>query len=360
MKLTINLLLVACLLSTSCLSVSEAGKFGSFRNQSSSNKSRNSFSNKGFSQQGANSNKLSNFSGHNSFKSVSKQSNVKNTSSSKFNTFNNLKKSTSFSSRNQLNSGASKLNDSSLKINNSRLKVSSIFGKTNTAKVTSNKNSTPITKSSGRIVSNLPRINALPAKGGNIPPVKSILPGDIVEIPDGVFVPPTLPTNPPNYPPTCPPPHCPPGKWSHPICLPPIRLCRPVCPPCVTAVCPTVVVNETVVTEETVTLEEQIAEQPVEEAEVEPMLQLQVGKPASLETEGLGDDPGAVAIEINGVGLPVAVKSWTDKLLQIDVPVVGLNGPTQAKLHLFDANGQPIASIPVELIQATEAEVAAE
>ena len=94
--------------------------------------------------------------------------------------------------------------------------------------------------------------------------------------------------------------------------------------------------------------------------EVAPLLQLAVGKPASLEAEGLGTQPGAVAIEVGGIGLPTQVTTWSDQLLVINVPLMGLNGPTPAKLHLFDANGQAIATIPVELVLPAEAEVAAE
>jgi hypothetical protein len=152
-----------------------------------------------------------------------------------------------------------------------------------------------------------------------------------------------LPPKPPYCPPHHPPHYCPPGFWPRPICLPPIRLCPPVVRPCVASACPTVVVNETVVVEE-----------PVAEEAAEPMLQLLVGKPNSLEAERLGDTPGAVALEVGGIGLPMQIRSWTDTMLIIDVPSMGLNGPTPAMLHLFDSNGQPLASIPVELIVPVE------
>lgn len=124
--------------------------------------------------------------------------------------------------------------------------------------------------------------------------------------------------------------------------------CPPVCTPCVTSVC-----------RQVVAVQQPVVEEVVEEAAA-PVLQLVVGKPATLEANGLGSVPGGVAIEVGGIGLPATVKSWTDTLLQIDVPFMGLNGPTPATLHLFDANRRPIASIPVELITEAAATVAAE
>jgi hypothetical protein len=154
------------------------------------------------------------------------------------------------------------------------------------------------------------------------------------------------------YPPYCPPGYCPPGYCPPPVFLPPIVQYPPVCNPCVTAVSERTIVVQPPVVEEVVV--EEVAEE-----EVDPVLQLAVGQPAGLEAEGLGNVPGGVALEVGGVGLPVTVMSWKDTLLQIDVPFMGLNGPTPAKLHLFDSNGQPLASIPVELIVPAETAQAA-
>lgn len=181
-----------------------------------------------------------------------------------------------------------------------------------------------------------------------VPPLKPILPpGGVVTplpIPPLKPIPPLpVPPKPPYCPPHHPPHYCPPGFWPRPICLPPIHLHRPVCRPCVANVCPNVIIDETVIVEE-----------PLEEAVAEPMFQLLVGRPATLEAEGLGNVPGFVAIEVGGIGLPTQVRSWADKMLVIDVPFVGLNGPTPAMLHLFDANGKPLASIPVELVVPEE------
>lgn len=135
--------------------------------------------------------------------------------------------------------------------------------------------------------------------------------------------------------------------WLRPILLPPIRRCPPVYSPCVAAVCPGVVVDRSVYVDPIV------AQKAIDDAEI-PTMKLAVGKPATLEAEGLGTESGTVAIEVGGVGLPAEVTSWSDELLAINVPFVGLTGPTPAKLHLFDSTGQPLASTPVELIVPAE------
>jgi len=136
-----------------------------------------------------------------------------------------------------------------------------------------------------------------------------------------------------------PPIFCPPGRRPI-VCLPPITICPPVHTPCVVNTCQNVVVEEQVV---------------VEEADLEPVLQLVVGQPAALEAEGLGTQAGQVIFEVNGLGLPAKVTLWEDKQLGLEVPLMGLQGPTKALMHLIDANGQPIASVPVELLMEVPA-----
>jgi len=133
-----------------------------------------------------------------------------------------------------------------------------------------------------------------------------------------------------------PPIFCPPGRRPI-VCLPPINICPPVYTPCVTTTCQQVIVEPALV------------EQPVQE-ELEPVLQLVVGQPAALEANGLGQTAGQVVFEVNGLGLPAKVTQWEDAMLAMDVPMMGLQGPTNAFMHLIGADGQPLASIPVELL----------
>ncbi|MBD3674733.1 MAG: hypothetical protein HUJ26_14525 [Planctomycetaceae bacterium] len=133
---------------------------------------------------------------------------------------------------------------------------------------------------------------------------------------------------------------CPPGRRPI-VCLPPITICPPVHTPCVVNTCQNVVVEEQVV---------------VEEEKLEPVLQLVVGQPAALEAEGLGEQAGQVVFEVNGLGLPAKITMWEDRQLGIEVPLIGLQAPTTAFMHLIDADGQPLASIPVELLMEIPAE----
>jgi hypothetical protein len=70
----------------------------------------------------------------------------------------------------------------------------------------------------------------------------------------------------------------------------------------------------------------------------------------TLEAQGLGDVKGAAALEVNGLGLPVPVATWTNEQLVLEVPTIGLPQPTRANLYLFDAEMNVIAEIPVELL----------
>ena len=200
--------------------------------------------------------------------------------------------------------------------------------------------------------------------GGN-DPVDETYPGD-----GGDYVPPPIDCLPPvdiEVPIESPYDDHPPVDCHPPIYIPEIVIVPPVCPPCVATVCqPTVtnnVIVETTVIEETEIIEEEMEEAPVEfadtdivsvEAEETPeaILTLIVGEAASLEAEGLGNQPGAVAIEVNGIGLRVPVNNWKDDLLEINVPQIGLTESTLAKLYLFDSEMTPLATLDVELIMA--------
>lgn len=356
MKLSSKMVLAAWLLTISLLSSAEAGSLGNLRGKSSSSKSTNSFSNKNFSPKNLSSNKVGNFT---------KNKPTQNFSPKVFS--GNTTKFAPTQTRNLNTIGNKNLNVIKNPIQNmkpERTHSPVLGGKVKLPGVIAQPRAPfpggglPINPGAG---GKTPPLNPLP--GGKIPPINPFPGGKIPPInpfPGGKIPPinpnpgggkppidpgtgggtPPINPNPPYCPPHCPPHYCPPGWWPRPICLPPIRLCPPVCyNTCVTTVCPNVIVDQTVV-----------VEQPVVEEAVEPMLQLLVGKPATLEAEGLGDVAGSVAIEVGGIGLPTQVRSWTDKMLVIDVPFVGLNGPTPAMLHLFDANGKPLASIPVELV----------
>ena len=129
--------------------------------------------------------------------------------------------------------------------------------------------------------------------------------------------------------PTCPPIVCPPH-------CPPVH----TCPPCVTTICrPVTIIEETVIVEEEALL---------------PEFELTVSQPAELAASGLGNLPGAVAIEVNGIGLPTPITLWENDRLQIMVPAIGLSGPTPAKLYVFNAQMETMAMVEVLLVTAAE------
>jgi len=89
-------------------------------------------------------------------------------------------------------------------------------------------------------------------------------------------------------------------------------------------------------------MEEQIEEQAV--------LQLVTDRENTLMLPGLGNVPGNAALEVNGLGLPLKVVTWTNEKLVLDVPMIGLIEPTDAKLFLFDAEMKIIGELPVVLL----------
>jgi|GEM_PF-1641959 len=139
---------------------------------------------------------------------------------------------------------------------------------------------------------------------------------------------------------TPPPIYDPPGDIP-PYCPPPVIIIDPIgpppvaCPPCVRSVCRPVVVAAPV-------MEEQIEEQAV--------LQLVTDRENTLMLPGLGNVPGNAALEVNGLGLPLKVVTWTNEKLVLDVPMIGLIEPTDAKLFLFDAEMKIIGELPVVLL----------
>jgi len=123
------------------------------------------------------------------------------------------------------------------------------------------------------------------------------------------------------------PPYCPsPVIIIDPIGPPPVA-----CPPCVRSVCRPVVVAAPVVEEQAI-------------------LQLVTDRENTLIRPGLGNVPGNAALQVNGLGLPLNVVTWTNEKLVLEVPMIGLLEPTAAKLFLFDAEMEIIGELPVELL----------
>lgn len=140
-----------------------------------------------------------------------------------------------------------------------------------------------------------------------------------------------------------------------PGCRPPAIIvdpyCPPIthCPPCVINVCRPVTRPATVITQPVIV---EVPVQPPVPAAVagEPALQLIVGAENTLAAAGLGEIAGTAVMEINGIGVPLTVVQWTNEQLVLEVPALGLPQPTRTVLFLFDANQQPIAEVPVELL----------
>jgi len=396
MNLSLKLILAIWLLSIAMISTSEAGKFGSLHSNSGLPKmSSNSFSSRNIS-----SNKMSNAISHNAFKNMTTKSPVNSNFGQNFNHTRTLNNSNSFKNLTPVTKSGNGINSNLTKIGKLPVNGVNLNQRTHSPMIGGAKklpglvlqprnplpgsglplnplpggNKPPFNPFPGGTLppinpgaggkkppfnpfpgGTLPPIN--PGGGGKKPPFNPFPGGTLPPIDPGTGGgnppmnpnpgggnPPSNP-NPPYCPPHCPSWCCPPGYWPRPIFLPSFNLYPPVYQPCVTTVCPSVV-NQTV-----------IADAPVQQAAAEPVqpaLQLMVGKPASLEAQGLGDVAGSVVIEVGGIGLPTQVRSWTDKMLVIDVPAMGLNGPTPATMHLFDSNGKPLASIPVELIVPVE------
>jgi hypothetical protein len=150
------------------------------------------------------------------------------------------------------------------------------------------------------------------------------------------------PMNPPQDPPHddhhCPPKNCHP-HWPFPGCKP-----HQHCPPCVSTIWwPTYTPPVTVV-----------VEQPVVVTPEPQRLQLIVGQPADLALPGLAAAPTAAALEVNGIGLPVQVVTFTPEMVQIAVPLMGLSQPMPAKLYIFNAEMQPLVEMDVLLVVAPQ------
>jgi len=176
-----------------------------------------------------------------------------------------------------------------------------------------------------------------PEFGVKLPEIPDIEIGEqtIPETPELGDTPPPIDCPPGDVPPYCPPGHIPP------YCPPPVIIIDPIgpppvaCPPCVQSVCRPALIAAPVV-------EEQIEEQVV--------LQLVTDRENTLLLPGLGNVPGNAALEVNGLGLPLKVVTWTNEKLVLDVPMIGLVAPTDAKLFLFDAEMKIIGELPVELL----------
>jgi hypothetical protein len=153
----------------------------------------------------------------------------------------------------------------------------------------------------------------------------------IPEMPEQGDTPPPIYDPPGDVPPYCPPGHIPP------YCPPPVIIIDPIgpppvfCPPCVRSVCRPVVVAAPVVEEQAI-------------------LQLVTDRENTLMLPGLGNVPGNAALQVNGLGLPLKVITWTNEKLVLEVPMIGLLEPTAATLFLFDAEMKIIGELPVELL----------
>ncbi len=177
-----------------------------------------------------------------------------------------------------------------------------------------------------------------PANPGNPPADPGNPPADPGNPPADPGNPPANPGNPPQAP------HCHPCP---PICLPPIWIGHHYCPPFIVGVCQPCVPGVVVVPSAPV-----VVPVVVEETPAQPVLQLIVGQTALLSKDGLASMPAAAALELNEIGLPMAVTMKDDNSFSFDVPLMGLSQPKTATLYLFDAQMKPLAAIPVQLVTA--------
>ncbi|MDC0308123.1 MAG: hypothetical protein P8M30_18955 [Planctomycetaceae bacterium] len=151
------------------------------------------------------------------------------------------------------------------------------------------------------------------------------------EKPEQGDIPPPIFDPPGDVPPYCPPGHIPP------YCPPPVIIIDPIgpppvfCPPCVRSVCRPVVVAPPIVEEQAI-------------------LQLVTDRENTLMLPGLGNVPGNAVLQVNGLGLPLKVITWTNEKLVLEVPMIGLLEPTAATLFLFDAEMKIIGELPAELL----------
>ena len=132
-----------------------------------------------------------------------------------------------------------------------------------------------------------------------------------------------------------------------PLCTPPIVTCPPpaICPPSVLAVCPTA---EVLVIERA---PEQVLVEHLENPPAEPgfVLDLESDTEVSLEIDGLDGIPGALVLDINGLGLPVAVLGMEEGVVQIRVPSVGLSEAQLGKLYVLNSDMKLIAGVDARL-----------
>ena len=99
-------------------------------------------------------------------------------------------------------------------------------------------------------------------------------------------------------------------------------------------------------------------EQPSEEVLVEYLeapqepefvLDLESNATVALEIDGLDGQPGALVLDINGIGLPVEVLGMEAAAVQIRVPSVGLSEPQAGKLYVLNAEMQLVAEVDARL-----------
>ena len=92
-------------------------------------------------------------------------------------------------------------------------------------------------------------------------------------------------------------------------------------------------------------LGEPVAEQAIPEF----VLELASHTEVSLELDGLDAAPGALVLEINGVGLPLEVLLFDGGIATIRVPSVGLNEPMLGKLYVLNGDLQLVSSVDARL-----------
>jgi len=83
------------------------------------------------------------------------------------------------------------------------------------------------------------------------------------------------------------------------------------------------------------------------------------GEPFTLPAAGLGTEQGRVAVKIGAMILECPVTAWTEAGLAATLPVMAVAGPAKADLLVALADGTLVAAVPVELLPAQGAAVAA-
>jgi len=97
----------------------------------------------------------------------------------------------------------------------------------------------------------------------------------------------------------------------------------------------------------------------VEIREVANLPEVHVASTISLSSKtSLGEKSGQVILDINGIALPTAVRSWTTESTTCTLPMIGLDKPKEARLVMLTADGQVAHSISVLLLPAKAPEVA--